>query len=245
MKLLNIKHTQLELQLSSAFLSPERREKSVRSFWQRKMMQNISLFNGTSIMLNGSPFKKEEDCLTIYVFVSDFSDYLYNEQLENGTRNVFTSSVLLTSDNFLVFGRQNTTSSHPSEIHFIGGSFDEQDILLETVDFESAIKREILEELPIRKGNIETCEQWIVAITDSGRTNIVYHTTLNVTSEELKKNFVVSRENEFSELIFLKNTQKAIVEFMFSDDKFSEYIKPIIGQFQKDVLMNTIQKKED
>lgn len=151
--------------------------------------------------------------------------------MENGSRRIFSTTLVVTSDDYIVLGEVKE-----GMLQFIGGAYDVADIENDEIDPQKGMERELFEQLPIRYSDVRFIKPLILSRNTTGETCIIYVTYVQVTKEQLEKSYSSMHIQEFEQLYFLAIEQKQLIDFAFSNGNYAPYVKPAIEYFYKTLI---------
>ena len=113
---------------------------------------------------------------------------------------MYVSGPILTSDNYYIFSKKNSSSIQTNSINFIGGSLNKDELVLTSpTDITKTFKKELNEELNIPSSDVVVENGLGIVETDSFRIAVVFQVDYQNTWEYLSEKCVLN--DEHSELI--------------------------------------------
>ncbi len=202
--------------------------------------------------------KKCDNSLIFELVKSNYAHYLYyrsNAHCETPCRSVAVNALIVTSDNFIVLGKMSNTTALPNKIKFIGGALDKCDLIDNYFNIESALKREIKEEvgLTIDFSTTEHLENKLIMTREKlSFFAILVEVKLNISKDKFYESFKVyngaqklSRDNELTDLVFVEKSAEAISKFV-NNNSYSavsylrEALKIVSGEVEAGDIFDTI-----
>lgn len=231
LEIINIENTDIKIYVRAAQTDNVAKAKSITKFWERQQMMDPSLYNGDAFLSFDGLYEKKEDAFCFDVYQTEYMNYLYNQKMENGSRRIFSTTLVVTSDDYIVLGEVKE-----GMLQFIGGAYDVADIENDEIDPQKGMERELFEQLPIRYSDVRFIKPLILSRNTTGETCIIYVTYVQVTKEQLEKSYSSMHIQEFEQLYFLAIEQKQLIDFAFSNGNYAPYVKPAIEYFYKTLI---------
>ncbi|MGL4662468.1 MAG: hypothetical protein ACRCV7_02160 [Culicoidibacterales bacterium] len=235
MEIINIEDINVRIRVEDAHIDNIAKQKSITKFWERQQGMNASLYNGDAFLSSDGLYEKSESELIFNVYQTEYMNYFYNQKMENGSRRIFSTTLVVTKDDYIVLGETVDNTEQPI-LQFIGGAYDVVDILDGEIQTQKGMERELFEQLPIHYVDVNFIKPMILVREESGETCIIYVTYLNVTKDQLEKTYPMMSIQEFSRLYFLPIEQKQLIDFAFSEGNYASYVKPAIEYFYKTLI---------
>lgn len=214
---------------------PEKELLHIGRFWQEMVKKNTSLFNGK--VLTAEHIVNKDNEITIQMMCTDYAHLTFTMNFlnENITvcKSIASGGLLVTSDNYLVFGKMGKTTSFPGVIQCIGGGIDmgDFDANADTEPTANTVIRECEEEIGIRisKEDIKCTEKYLYLREKMSTIGFCYVVQLNINHYELSKFFESYKisHDEIEELVFIKNSPNDIVAFC-QNNMLVDYIKGVV-----------------
>lgn len=231
MEIINIEKKQVKISVKNTHVDNVAKTKSITKFWERQLGIDPTLYNGDAFLSLDGLYEKKEKSLEFEVYQTEYMNYLYNQKMENGSRRIFSSTIVVTEDDYIVLGE-----TKEGMLQFIGGAYDIADIENDEINPQKGMERELFEQLPIRYVDVRFIQPLILIREDTGETCIIYVTYVNVTKSQLEETYSMLTIQEFASLYFLAIEQKPLIDFAFSDGNYSSYVKPAIEYFYKTLI---------
>lgn len=236
MESINIQNKRVKITINEAPNDNINKVKSITKFWQRQQELNPSLYNGDAFLLSDSDYVKNEQEIIFDVYQTEYMNYLYNLKMENGSRNIISTTIIVTADDYLVLGGGKTGESE-GMLHFIGGAHDIADIEANEINTKKAMERMLFEQLPIRYTDVKSSQPLLLVKSATGEVSIIYLTHLTITKDNLEAVHQTMKIKEFQSLYCLALEQKTLIEFTFSDGEYAPYVKSGIEAFYKALII--------
>jgi hypothetical protein len=230
----------------------------IESKWSSFLAANPQSFDGPLFRVdNYKILKKKNEINQIELYLSDTdykefvatrdSDFIASFGQDKTACPLSVGSVLVTNDNKLVFGKRSSKiDAEKDRISVVAGYLDPRkdfvcrpDSDSETckIDIFYGVRREILEETDIQPINI--VDLYPIGLIDNKENhsmNIPFYARLNISAEEIVRKRKKLADTEFSELIFIENSEQSINDLITRTvDIFSDIIIPIL-QIYKSLL---------
>ncbi len=170
--------------------------------------------------------KKCDKSLIFELVKSNYAHYLYyrsNKHCKVPCVSVAVNALIVTSDNFIVLGKMSNTTALPNKIKFIGGALDKCDLSDNYFNIESALKREIEEEvgLTLDCSTTEHLENKLIMTRQKfSFFAILVEVKLSISKDKFYESFKVyngaqklSKDNELTDLVFVEKSAEAISKF--------------------------------
>ena len=219
---------------------PEDLNKKIQDFWSSAVKKTPTLYNGEDYGVED--VKETENEIIMKVAKTNYSHYLYDERvgISNEKYRCITpwgGILLLTNDNYWVFGQASEETSFPNGFQISGGGIDKKDINNMNIDLAKNLKRELKEEINLDLEEIEYKFQYIEYPNQKRNAyGFIAIGKLNMSKDELQQHFeqykqYLSQNNleiEFSNLIFLKKGN-AVQELDSYDNTKRVYLRELIS----------------
>ncbi len=192
-------------------------KKIIKENWDANIKTNSNLFNGEVICLK--QIIKKGNAVNFIFNKTDYAHFLasYQNKIPKTAqcRNLHTSVLIETEDNFVVFARMGKNSFDSDRYQFIGGGLEFKFIKNETIDFTACAKTELLEEINIDTDDTNTVanfkKHFLCIGKNKGSFSVLYLLKLKIDSLQLKTklklhNDKILKQNkgvEAAELIFV------------------------------------------
>jgi 8-oxo-dGTP pyrophosphatase MutT (NUDIX family) len=182
-----------QLVAASFVVAPERwkyeseNQSQIERFWKKACEEKPALHNGEVYML--TQWSLKEDRLEGVVQPATYASFLHWRDRgypETGARNCFGSSILLSREGHLLFGRMASHTATAGLVYPIGGSFGEEDVNEQMLHVETNIERELLEETGLRPKDAQRQEGY-VCVEEGPRIALAAIFRFDCTSGELRQ----------------------------------------------------------
>lgn len=231
MEIINIENVKIKIQVKAAQLDNVAKAKSITKFWDRQQAMNPSLYNGDSFLSFDGLYERIGEVISFEVYQTEYMNYFYNQKMENGSRRIFSTTLVVTSDDYIVLGE-----TEEGMLQFIGGAYDVADIKAGEIDPQKGMERELFEQLPIRYADVRFIKPLVLTRNTTGETCIIYVTYVKISKAELEETYMKMTIQEFVRLYFLAIEQKKLIDFAFSTGNYASYVKPAIEHFYKTLI---------
>ena len=219
---------------------PEELQKDIKKFWENVIKDNPNLFDGENFVIES--MHENENTIELLAVKSHYSHYLYNERVgiqEEKFRacSPWTGILLQTTDNYLVVGQMDKTTSKPDCLQIPGGQLDTSDINGDKLDLIQNLKRELKEEINIDLDTIDYKFKYLeypnikrnvygfIALGKIDKTKDKLETHFKEYKKYLLEN---NLETEFEKLVFFKK-ENALNEL----DKLPNPKRPYLRELLK------------
>jgi 8-oxo-dGTP pyrophosphatase MutT (NUDIX family) len=139
----------------------DRRRREIDEFFSGESKENPSLWNGRLLLLRDVQFA--EQMLSGTFFETDYASLLAALAWEAMGRRVkacFPDAAIFGSDGGLILGEMAFHTRNAGQLVFPSGSVELADVAADQVDFEGALRREVLEETGIVPGMLRAEGGW-------------------------------------------------------------------------------------
>lgn len=189
--------------------------------------------------------KETQDFLAVILKRSDYAYYLYsvrNKQIEmERCRVIYSAGLVETADSFFVFGEMAKNTAYPGRLQCVGGGLSKHDLQNSFFNLEKSVLRELHEELGIANdNNVKDCVvKYLKTGGDFDFITVLYHIQLNLTLEQLVDQYeefckaLIAKGEipEFQRIVWLKNANKSIEEFIRNEKRDSvDYLFPLLKE---------------
>lgn len=235
----------VKVKLSSSPLQlPADIRKQHERYWDVQIKKNPSLRNGESFTI--TEINQTFNELEVTVARTDYKHYLYtlhHEDCEYPCKVIYTCASVITSDQYVTFGRMSGMTSTPGRLQFTGGGLDESDLNGETFDLVKNIGKEIKEEMGL---DIHSPSVYSFApkfVKHKGTHDfwaVMYELSVDYTAKELNTLFLNHNQQiiengqqpEFDELLFVPLDRKAVETFLQNEQSpMVDYLAPILVKY--------------
>ena len=220
---------------------PKSLNDKIEDFWSKAIIETPMLYNGEYFAVEEAVETENE--IIMKVSKTNYAHYLYDERIgidDEKYRCIcpWSGILLLTNDNYWVFGEASETTSFPNGFQISGGGIDKKDITGSNIDLIQNLKRELKEEMNLNLDEIDYKFQYIEY--PNKRRNaygFIAIGKLNMSKKELQNHFIQyskylennNIEIEFNKLIFLKNGN-AVKELDTYSNPKREYLRELISE---------------
>ena len=231
---------------SDTFWEPKERriEERIEEVWREKE-KNPNVWNGRLVRLDSSLQTNRQLC--IRTSLTDYRHHCGTRDIPNQDERanpIYVLATVLTSDNKLAFGLRENTDNHNGRFNVYGGAVDPlEDMADGHPSLISALRRELQEELGIKKEDIGRITPYMVIGIDSVNPNFTpnfhYTVRINLNSPDLSRAFethirAMERYGELPEMIDLKlvaDEQEAVMdEIQFKGGDYTDIALAILMQ---------------
>jgi 8-oxo-dGTP pyrophosphatase MutT (NUDIX family) len=224
---------------------PEPFQDKVENFWSEINKDN-RFTRGEVFHVN--TVEESQDFLNVTLKRSDYAYYLYsvrNKQIEmERCRVIYSAGLVETADSFFVFGEMGAETAYPGRLQCVGGGLSGHDLQDSVFNLEKSLLRELHEELGIIDNNdVKECTvKYMKTGGDFDFITVLYHIQLNLTLEQLDEQYKVfckaliakGESPEFQRIVWLKNNNKSIDEFIRNEKRDSvDYLFPLLKEMNK------------
>lgn len=228
------KKIKMNLRNKEVYLNHEEKN-LIQLYWEQVLRKNAALFNGRVLSINR--IRSHPESVDIDLYMTDYAHltYVMNHEEESITRcnSVASGGLLITRDDYIILGQMGKNISFPEIIQCIGGGVSKEDIFGEEAPFNTFM-RECYEEIGIKIGerSIVEPEKYIYIRNKMSTLGFCYVVHLDVNKDEVIYLFkrIKEKEEEISELIFVKKELRQIEEFC-KQDKLVDYLKPVLQDY--------------
>ncbi len=210
----------------------------INQYWEN--INRKGIFNRGKVF-SIDQVQEDEKNLLISLTHTDYAHFLYSRKTELPSQYdcivVYPATLILTSDQYIVFGHMNEGTANPDRIQFAAGGLDENDLEEGHISIHKNIEREIQEELGIDLTKTK-CKSplrpWL--IKRGGKSLVLlYQVTIDLTSKEVKeihekyKNDLYSLGStpEFKRLETIIYNSTELTRLLLSEHPKADYIDPI------------------
>lgn len=237
MEIINIKNKKITTRIKPAPEENGIKVKSITKFWQRQQDLNDYLFNGDAFLSVDGTYQVTNEEIVFDVYQTEYMNYYYNAKMENSSRSIKATILVVTSDDYIVLGEYETLQKNKT-LHFVGGVYDVADIdnTIHEINTDRAIERLLFEQLPLRYSDVEKIEPLLLIEEATGELVLVYVTHLKTSKDSIAQGYETMKMKEFDALYFLALDQKELIDFAFSEVKCAIYVKPAVEYFYKSLI---------
>ncbi len=204
-----------------------------------------------SYLRNGEVFtiteiKETSEELQVTVIKTDYKHFLYTIHHPECTypcKVIFTCVSVITSDNYIAFGRMNEHTSTPGRLQFTGGGLDESALDGSVFDLVKSIGSELEEEMGLRIESSYTKDFAPKFVKNKGKYDfwaIIFELRVDYSAQELRALFEEHNERlldqgeqpEFDEFVLVLLEENEVEAFIENDSSLKEdYLEPILRKY--------------
>ncbi|TQR19019.1 hypothetical protein [Psychrobacillus vulpis] len=221
-----------------------------QNFWDEQVKQNPHFRNGEVFTI--TEINKTSEELQVTVAETDYKHFLYtirHEDCAYPCKVIFTCVSVITSDNYIAFGRMNQNTSTPGRLQFTGGGLDKSDLEGYIFNLSKSIGKELREEMGLQIESPYT-KSFIPKFVKSKGTYdflaVMYELKVDLTAQELhalfdkhNKNLIDKGEQpEFEEFIFVLLEKANVLDFIENNHSLKEdYLEPILLKYIEEKII--------
>ena len=220
---------------------PKSLKDKIEDFWSKAILETPTLYNGEDFAVE--EVIEAENEIIIKVSKTNYAHYLYDERIgidDEKYRCIcpWSGILLLTNDNYWVFGQASEKTSFPNGFQLSGGGIDKKDITGSNIDLIQNLKRELKEEVNLNLNEINYKFQYIeYPNTKRNAYGFIAVGKLNMSKNELQNHFKQYKEFleknnlevEFNNLIFIKRGN-AVQELDTYNNPKRNYLRELISK---------------
>ena len=240
-KSINLEYTGQNMNL------PKDLNDKIEDFWSKAIIETPTLYNGEDYSVENVTEKENE--IIMKVSKTNYAHYLYDERIgidDEKYRCIcpWSGILLITNDNYWVFGQASEKTSFPNGFQISGGGIDKKDIYNSKIDLTQNLKRELAEEMNLNLDEIKY-EFKYIEYPDGKRNayGFIAVGQLNMSKKELQKHFIQyskylennNLEIEFNNLIYLKKGN-AVKELDTYTNPKRDYLRELISKVEFDEI---------
>ena len=219
----------------------------IKDFWRKAIIETPTLYNGEDYSVEN--VTETENEIIMKVSKTNYAHYLYDERIgidDEKYRCIcpWSGILLITNDNYWVFGQASEKTSFPNGFQISGGGIDKKDIYDSKIDLTKNLKRELIEEMNLNLDEIKY-EFKYIEYPDEKRNayGFIAVGQLNMSKKELQKHFIQyskylennNLEIEFNNLIYLKKGN-AVKELDTYTNPKRDYLRELISKVEFDEI---------
>lgn len=222
---------------------PEPLRQKIDQHWQQLIKDNPRLHNGEAFTV--VTVDETDDKLDIELAETDYAHYLYSHQVgglgEFTVRIIHSATLVITTDNKMIFGAMGEHTSRPGIIQCCGGGIDHKDITDGVVDIEHNTVKELAEELGLDPYDKSLVDEFYPAYLKTGgptgKMTLAYILRIKLSSVQFLKHyddFVKKlkddqQEPEFGQIFCIDMDKESIETFIGEhQDKLNEYMSVLL-----------------
>ena len=187
----------------------DRRRREIDAFFAGESKENPSLWNGRLLLLRDVQFA--EQVLSGTFFETDYASLLAAlawEAMGPTVKACFPGAAIFGSDGGLILGEMAPHTRNAGQLVFPSGSVERTDIAGARVDFEGALRREVMEETGIVPGTL-TAEHGWHAVRAGPRLPLIKVAHLDEPAEEVKRRIIANLSAqprpEFRDIVIVRD----------------------------------------
>lgn len=229
---------------------PKAVRQKVDEHWQQLIKDNPRLRNGEVFTVLA--VDENNKSIEIKLAETDYAHYLYSHQVgglgEFTVRIIHSATLVITSDNKMLFGAMGEHTARPGVIQCCGGGIDHDDITPDgVVDIEHNTVKELGEELgldPYDKSIVtEFTPAYLKTGGPTGKITLCYILRLTLKSSQLLQQYDEfteslrhnGQEPEFGQLICIDADKRAVEAYIEKfEDRMNEFM-PVLLRAAADV----------
>ncbi|MFF2755236.1 hypothetical protein ACFVR1_15965 [Psychrobacillus sp. NPDC058041] len=215
-----------------------------QKYWDTQIEKNSYLRNGEVFTI--TQINKTQKELQVTVVKTDYKHFLYTIRHEDCAfpcKVIFTCVAVITSDNYIAFGRMNQNTATPGRLQFTGGGLDESDLEGSVFNLEKSIGKELKEEMGLSIDSPHTKSFSPKFVKHKGTYDswaVMFELKVDNTSEELKILFErhnqslieTGEQPEFEEFLLVLLNSDSVESFIKNDSSLKEdYLEPILRKY--------------
>ena len=187
-KSINLEYTGQNLNL------PKSLNDKIEDFWSKAIIETPMLYNGEYFAVEEAVETENE--IIMKVSKTNYAHYLYDERIgidDEKYRCIcpWSGILLLTNDNYWVFGEASEKTSFPNGFQISGGGIDKKDITGLNTDLIQNLKRELKEEMNLNLDEIDYKFQYIEYPNKKRNAyGFIAVGKLNMSKKELQNHFI-------------------------------------------------------
>jgi 8-oxo-dGTP pyrophosphatase MutT (NUDIX family) len=170
----------------------DRRRQEIDVFFSSERKENSSLWNGRLLLLRD--VQLADQMLCGIVFETDYASLLAAlawEAMGPTVKACFPGAAIFGSDGGLILGEMAPHTRNAGQLLFPSGSVERADVVGERVDFEGALRREVLEETGITPEMLTAEDGWY-AVTVGSRLPLIKIAHLDESAEKVKRRIIAN-----------------------------------------------------
>ncbi len=214
----------------------------IDNYWQAYTADKPSYFNGEVFRIMDT--QHEGDELVLHMAETDYAHHLYTAKVgdlgEYNNNSIYPTTMVITTDDKLVFGRMGQHTGRAGQIQCCGGGLDFKDVGKGgLIDITGTAGRELSEELGVDvhdpKQVISLEPHYITAGGSEHKMAVVHIARMALASDELlahyQKFLETEKQPEFDKIYCIDRTEQAAVDFIAKNQaSMSEEFSAILTQ---------------
>ncbi len=223
---------------------PESIKEQHNKFWDDQIKTNPHLRNGEVFTITQIHHTPKE--LQVTVAKTDYKHFLYtirNKGCAFPCKVIFTCVAVITSDNYIAFGRMNEHTSTPGRLQFTGGGLDESDLDGFEFNLVKSIRKELEEEMGlfIESPYVKSfAPRFLKSKGTYDFWAVMFELQVDYTSNDLQMMFnkhnqsLIEKDEhpEFEEFLFVLLEEAQVLDFIENNHSLKEdYLDPILMKY--------------
>ena len=221
---------------------PDDIKQKVDTYWQELLASGKNYKRGEVFTVTDK--KETESSTEVLVEKTDYAHYLYSQNVggvgDFGVRIIHTAALVVSSDNYAIFGEMGSQTSRAGVFQCCGGGIDNNDLKGDKFDFDHNITCELFEELGIDVTDVGRVLEFAAAYLKEGgptdKMTVVYRVCLSETGKEFLEKYGKFEEAlrqkgelpEFGKIIMLPLEKGAFNQFFQENgERCDEYMQPL------------------
>lgn len=222
----------------------------IEDHWKKSASAGKNLFRGEVFCVEDIQEEKNGNT-TIFLTKSDYVHYLATIDKiiseKQYCKSLYTSILLTTKDNYLVFGKKAGSTSSPGQLECAGGGVSEKYIKTDgVISLLENTENELGEELYLNPKNIKHITEplsprFLKTGGDFGTVGVFFETQTSFVRSEFEEFFSVGREKEialgkhpeFESVVFIERTKEGARSFLEQNMKINDYMKAVLEEIVK------------
>ena len=214
----------------NAVILPADLQEESDACWQVLLDSGRKYFNGEVFTVHKIIKDNANNVAEIIVNKTNYAHFIYDRRTEKDlglykVKTVFSSGVVLSSDNKIIFGRMGKHTSWAGRWQFAGGGLEDEDRQGNIFNMKHSVIKELKEELGIDAGDVQRVKKNEIVYCDIGINDniaIIYQVRLNETSDSFMKKYQVFTQSlkregktpEFDKVTLLNRDKSDIEKFL-------------------------------
>lgn len=224
-------------------------EEEVQKYFEELQMQKPFLTNGDLLMYKEADLRTDsQGDIIIPCMKGKYALYLYlsSSGTEFSARTIAPVGLLTTNDGYFAFGVMSSQTSLAGKILMPGGAIDLQDVEGNHVDIISSLKRELREEIGLRREDQIASVIPVSFHKQRTRSSLVltYHVSLRLDNKELQEQFQSHQKNEqfpeLKEIRLVPNDEKELRR-LYEDGNVIEYLPGAVEMLRRQTSIQSWQ----
>lgn len=174
---------------NSNFILSEDDKRIIQDNWNKKIIDNELIYNGTVLALD--KVSRNNQSLKLEFSMTDYAHFLASESkllsTESHCKSFYVSALIETSDKQIAIGKMGQFSFEPGRLQFIGGGLEEKYVNGKTIETLKCVLDELEEEIAIKIEEKDCKPLYLSYGQIFNKFSIVYHVSVDIASNDLKK----------------------------------------------------------